>query len=567
MTLTDVLLIAALLVFVIAWWVRKTPARRIVLIASAAAAIIIGVAGYLDDRWQDIGGAIVGLVFLAGLGGVVLKNRLTRTDRTGGVPWFSGIFITLGLVATVATLMMFPVWPLTKPSGQYAVGVRTFEIADQSRRGVFAARADEPRRLLVRVWYPAQSVSGEPEPYFTPAEMKSTVPSVGSLAGAPFFFTYVRHVKTNSYANAPLLSGATDLPTVFYSHGYTSYLSQNTSLMEELASHGYVVFSIQHTYDSADTAFPNGDVAPMDSKLTELAEEDPDRPSQADAFAGETLDARFEGTLAFQEYSVKRSQRIAIDSTKHWVADRLFLHDTLQGDPPTEVADIAQASNLDRVGEVGMSFGGAVAGEICMIDKRCAAGVNMDGGNFPFTAFNADVPAPFLMFHSDPRYLYKEMERPLPPGETPRSFNEFSYERIATAGSRPDVYRISLKDTQHLGMSDSAWFVGQPLRGMLFGDASAETILGAQNAFILGFFDKHLKGQASEFPTKQLADYEGKVVTLSNADLPAWWNAKPEDERARLEARVNAVKPVYGMMAGSDAAVTSTPAASALQPN
>ena len=104
MTLTDILLIAALLVFVLAWWVRKAPARRIVLIASAVAAVVIGIAGFLDDRWQNVGGAIVGAMFLAGLGGVVLKNRFTKTDRTGGVPWFSGVFITLGLAATTATI-------------------------------------------------------------------------------------------------------------------------------------------------------------------------------------------------------------------------------------------------------------------------------------------------------------------------------------------------------------------------------------------------------------------------------------------------------------------------------
>lgn len=546
MTLTDVLLIAALAVFVVTWWIRKTPARRVVLIASALAATVFGISGYIDDRWQDIGGAIVGAMFLAGLGGVVVKNRITSTDRTGGVPWLSGIFITLGLIASVTAILIFPVWPLPKPSGQYIVGVRSFEISDSSRKGVFAAGADEPRRLLVRVWYPAQAAPGEPAPYFTPAEMKSTVPSIGGLVGAPFFFSYVRHVKTNAFANAPLLEGARDLPAVFYGHGYTSYLNQNTALMEELASHGYVAFSVQHTYDSAATAFPDGDVAPMDPKLTETMTEEPGRPSQADAFGGDTLDKRIEAALAFQEFAVKTASRIATDSTRHWVADRIFLHDTLQNDPPQEIAEIAQASNLDRVGEAGMSFGGAISGEICMIDTRCAAGVNMDGGNFPFSAFNAEVPAPFLMLHSDLAYLYQEMERPLPDNTPPRSFNEFSYERIATAGSRSDVYRLSLKDTRHLGLSDSAWFVGQPVRGLLFGDASAETMLGAQNAFIRGFFDKHLKGEANDFPAKQLADYEGRVIAIPNADLQRWWNAKPEAERAALETRIEAAKPRYG---------------------
>ncbi len=116
MILTDILLIAALTVFVIAWWVRKTPARRIVLIASAVLAIIIGIAGYFIDRWQDAGGAFIGAVFLLGLGGVVLKNRITRTDRTGGLPWLSGLSITIGLIATVALIREFPINPLPKPS-------------------------------------------------------------------------------------------------------------------------------------------------------------------------------------------------------------------------------------------------------------------------------------------------------------------------------------------------------------------------------------------------------------------------------------------------------------------
>ena len=166
MILTDILLITALAVFVIVWWVRKTPARRIVLIASAALAIVIGAAGYFNDRWQDAGGAFIGVVFLLGLGGVVLKNRITKTDRTGGVPWFSGIFIAIGLIATIALIREFPINPLPKPTGQYAVGVRTFEIDDASRPGVFAAKPNEPRRLLVRVWSALAGVAVQsvPEP-------------------------------------------------------------------------------------------------------------------------------------------------------------------------------------------------------------------------------------------------------------------------------------------------------------------------------------------------------------------------------------------------------------------
>ncbi|MBK8838397.1 MAG: hypothetical protein IPO30_06770 [Hyphomonadaceae bacterium] len=545
MILTDILLIAALAIFVLAWWIRRTPARRIVLVASAIAAIVIGVAGYLDDRWQDAGGAFVGAVFLLGLGGVVLKNRITRTDRTGGLPWFSGIFMIIGLIATIALIREFPINPLPKPSGQYAVGVRTFEIDDVSRHGVFEAKLGEPRRLLVRVWYPAGDVAGrQPAPYFNNAETRSTATSLGSIVGFPPFFTYIRHVRTNSYADAPLLRGAANLPVVIYSHGYTSYLSQNTVLMEELASHGYIAYSIQHTYDSADTAFPNGDVAPMDTHLTETTANETDRPSQADALGGDTLDKRLEGLLVFQEFALKSGSRIATKSTKVWMADRKFLHDTLQTAPPESVAEIARAGNLAKVGELGMSFGGAIAGEVCMRDPRCAVGVNMDGGNFPFSAVNADAPVPFLMLHSDPAYLYREMERPIP-ATGPRSFNEFSYERIASAGARPDVYRLSIKNTQHLGISDSSLFVGDTVKSVLFGDASAANMVGAQNDLILGFLDKHLRGQPSDYPAKELAKYNGAIVAIPANDVAPWWNAKPEAERTALEARINAAKPAH----------------------
>lgn len=545
MILSDMLLIAALGLFAIAWWVRPIPGRRWILIASALAAIAIGLYGYSDDRWQDIGGAFVGAVFLIGLGAVVLKNRLTRTDRTGGLPWLSGIPITIGLIATIALIHEFPINPLPRPSGQYAVGVRTFEIADASRPGVFAAKPDEPRRLLVRVWYPAGDVTGrQPAPYFSRAETDSTAQSLGALVGFPPFFTYVRHVQTNSYADAPLLPGAANLPVAIYSHGYTSHLAQNTVLMEELASHGYIVFSLQHTYDSSSTAFPNGDVAPMDAGMSETVADQTDGPTQAEAFGGDTLDKRLNALLAFQEYSLRTGSRIAIKSTKVWMADRIFLHDTLQKSPPANVADIARAGNLEKVAELGMSFGGAIAGELCMYDTRCAAGVNMDGGNFPFSATNADAPAPFLMLHSDPSYLYQAYDKPVP-AAGPRSFNEFSYERIATAGSRPDVYRISIKDTRHLGISDFGLFVGDTVRAEVFGSAPASTMISAQNDFVLGFLDKHMRGKPSDYPASQLAKFNGAVVAIPVTDLAPWWNAKPEAERTALEARINASKPTY----------------------
>ncbi len=541
MLITDILLIAALAVFVVAWWVRATPRRPQVLLAATLVAAAAGVWGILIDRWQDGFGLLAALAALAVLG----VNRWRRTDRTDGVPWLSGLGFA-GLAALAAAVILtFPITPLPKPSGPHPVGVRSFELDDASRPGVFSARPGEPRRLLVRVWYPAGDVKGlKRRPYYSSAEAHSTAESVGKMFGFPPFTTHQRHVATNSYEDAPLLPDSQALPVIFYSHGYTSHLGQNTVLMEHLASHGYVVFSVQHTYDSTTTAFPDGTLAPADPALREPApqtEEEKNAPApQNQALAGATLDQRLEGWIAQRE-KAQRTQVRLLQSGDIWVADRRFVHDRLQaGDVPAPIRAIAAASDLARVGEMGMSFGGAISGSLCVVDPRCAAGINLDGGDFPFQAFATPLKAPFLMFHSDLAVLYRGLGEKAAP--QPRSFNEFSYEAFDSPPAQP-VYRVMLKDTAHVGISDNSLFIRRPARDPILGSAPARVMIGAQNDFVLGFFDRHLRGRANAFPAPQLEAYEGHVVALPDPGIRAWWAAKSEAERAAIQARIARAKP------------------------
>lgn len=538
MIATDILMLLAAVVFLIAWWMRRMPARPIVLLASAAALLAASLAGLAMDRWQAGVGVIVALVLLA----VLLVNRLRKAPAKEGLPFVSGIVFSLAAAGAIGAIAMFPVYALPRPDGEYPVGVRTFEIADASRLGVYEAKPDEPRRLLVRVWYPAGDTRGlRRQPYFTQRESETTARSLGALAGFPPFFAYVKHVRTNSWTDAPLLPGAANLPVALYSHGYTSFLGQNTVLMEHLASHGYIVFSVQHTYDSSATLFPNGDVAPMDSSMFDVAAATELPKSQTDAMGGATPLIRLNGFIDYRMEGVAAGERTVSKSARIWVDDRLFLHDQLQaGAVPAEIAPIAAAGNLSRVGEMGMSFGGATSGTVCMIDPRCAAGINLDGGDFHFVAFNAAVPTPFLMFHSDLANIYRAVG--VEPQNPPRSFNEFSYEPIASAGSREDVYRVSLKGAQHLGISDFSLFVRRPIRDPLFGTTPSDVLIEAQNDFVLGFFDKHLRKTDTSFPAPQLETYRNWVSKVDNSDLRAWWASLPESDRTSFEARINAAR-------------------------
>ncbi|MBL8553772.1 MAG: hypothetical protein JNL41_05800 [Phenylobacterium sp.] len=539
MTLVDILLIAALAVFVTVWWVRSLPGRAAILAVAAVAALVLGVWGVIDDRWQDGTGAVVALFALAVLG----VNRLRKAPAKTKPPIFSGSVFVLLLTVGIAAILFFPVFPLPKPSGPNPVGVRSFEVDDASRPGVFAAKPGEPRRLLVRVWYPAGDVSKlNPAPYFSEEEADTTAEGLGAMVGFPHFLTYVKHVTTNSYPDAPLLAGASRRPVVFYSHGYTSFLAQNTVLMEHLASHGYIVFSVQHTYDSSPTVFPDGDVAELDPALAAMGKaETPEakaaEAAQKQALGGKTLDERLEGYLRQRELAQGGTGDRLLRSGEVWAADRIFVHDQIQrGAVPPAIREIAAAGDLTRVGEMGMSFGGATSGTVCMRDRRCAAGINLDGGDFPFQSFAADVPAPFLMFHSDIANLLEELKVAGP--KAPHSFNEFSYERFATAGTRKDVYRVYVKGARHLGISDFTLFMRRPARDRIFGTTPTAQMIGAQNDFVLGFFDKHLRGIANGFPNAELKRHDRWVAPLAVDGVRTWWAAKTPAEQAAIAARI-----------------------------
>jgi predicted dienelactone hydrolase len=539
MTLADILLIVAILGFLAAWWIRRMPARGKLLIVFAGLALLAALWDVFDDRWQAIVGVAASLTFLAAI--AIGRWWGKRT----GVPYITGPLFTLYGAAAIAALVMFPVWRLPTPSGTHAVGVRTFELDDASRPRVFT-KADGPRRLLMRVWYPAEPVAGAaPRYYFDEVEAQTTARTMGSLLGFEPLLTYIKHVRTNAYEDAPLLSEATQLPTIFYSHGYTSFLAQNSALFEDLASHGYVVYSVQHTYDSSATAFADGSVAEIDSDLLAEDRESADggkkREAMVQGATGPDFDKRLQGQLEYAEASLADGDRIRTRSPRTWVADQIFVHDRLQaGDVPEPIRPIAAACDLTRTGEMGMSFGGATAGVISLLDPRCVAAINLDGGDFHFLAFNADMRVPFLMLHSDIRGLYNSMGV-TPEGEY-RSFNDFSYETFAHAGAQEDVHRVEVKDSQHLGLSDFTLFMRRPLRDALLGSTPTDVMIGAQNDLVREFFDKYLRGKQNDFPAEQFRKYADWVVPYKNAGLRDWWLAKSEEERVEIERRINELK-------------------------
>ncbi|MCY1410032.1 hypothetical protein D9M71_253940 [compost metagenome] len=536
LTAADLVLVIALGLLLVAWWWPALPGRDRLLWLAALTAFGAGLYGVWDDRWQAGLGAAVAALWL-----LVLAFRRRRT----GLPLWSGLLFFVFGVPALAPLWLFPVNDLPPPDGPYAVGVRDFELVDPSRRGLLGAAADAPRRLLVRVWYPAAPTPGtQPRAYFSEAEARTTARGFGSLFGFPPLLAHLKHVRSNAFEDAPLAAGVAKLPVVFFSHGYTAYPAADSALMEALASHGYAVYSIQHSGDASPTLFPDGSVAPMDPGLLTHMRHVLKAGFPAAMVSGYTasdFDQRLDGQLRTAAGLGAPGDRAITLSAPVWLADRLFVHDALQaGAAPASVADLLATSDFARTGEMGMSFGGSTTGAVCMVDRRCAAAVNLDGGDFHFTPFDADLPVPLLMFHADLRGFY-QMLGVEPKGEL-RGSNDFSYERFEHAGQRDDIYRLVLRDALHAGFTDNALLARRPLRDLVAGTAPVEVLIGAPNAFVVGFFDRYLRGLDSGFPQAQYARYPGWVTRHDNRAVRDWWLAKPTAEREGWERRIVATK-------------------------
>lgn len=428
---------ATVLLLVVAWgsyvvFRYKRPRWLFVLPALAVVAAIVQLS-VEHYRWQMVPAyALAALLFIVSVSPFLRKaepatipigfrHRILRiSGRTLGV---------MALVIAIALPMASPIIHLPTPSGQYAVGTTTLELLDQSRPEMYPPQT----KLLVLVWYPAEKVSGAmPQPYWTEAYGPF---SAGPGVSLPdYLVDYLSFIPTHAYRNAPVAHARPTYPVLIFSHGYGDNANQNTVQMEELSSHGYVVFSLAHPY-----------TAPV-------------------------VDGR----------TVSQNQALE-DSLNIWTQATRFVLDELErlnrGERPSLFAG---RLDLNRIGLFGHSLGGATAGEVCLLDSRCKAGVNMDGSDDLLVSGGSpdrSLKQPFMIMYSNDNV-----------GAADIMYNHVENQ----------AYRVFIKGTRHGNFSDKSLGLLGPLGGILFvGPIDGQRMETILNRYLVAFFDKHLMGIAS----------------------------------------------------------------------
>ncbi len=263
--------------------------------------------------------------------------------------------IALSTLAVLVIGIFFYVSPILesfpKPTGMYSIGTAQFYFTDQHRLGAFTQKKQE-RMVKVRLWYPTLAHVGKKYLYLGEA-MPIFQQSFAEHYKMPLWLSKLlwRNVTTHAFVDAPIATEKAMYPIILFSHGLLGPSSEMyVSLIENLASHGYVVVAIDHPYLNWLTQLPDGTIA-----------------------SSIPLSAQFE-KMSPQEQRAFQSKAIEIYKTDI----KLVIDELIQ---LNQNANSIFYKHLDvnNIGVMGHSAGGTAAIELCRIDDRCKAAVDLDG--------------------------------------------------------------------------------------------------------------------------------------------------------------------------------------------
>ena len=233
-----------------------------------------------------------------------------------------------------------------------------------------AIRSRDRRQVVAQAWYPTDAAPGRttapcpapgaPVPYF---EAQDHLPAF--IDPYPtFVFRSFGQVDTHARASTPVSAARPDWPVLLFLAGWGSPREQYTALCTDLASRGFVVVALSHPYESAVSLLADGRVV------------------------GPAVGASILGASMADMAGIR-----AADSS--FVLDQLTHLDHLAPGSP-----LAGHLDLQHVGIVGHSLGGATAVQVVAHDARFLVGVNIDGVITDALA-SLELTRPFLWLQGD----------------------------------------------------------------------------------------------------------------------------------------------------------------------
>jgi dienelactone hydrolase len=388
-------------------------------------------------------------------------------------PRREGVIPALALLTSAALQAQTPP-ELPAPTGQYAVGRRSFDWVDATRHEPALPDGAARRELLVYLWYPADGASGMPAPYLEPGQLRSE--ALAGAYGPAWKAVKAGSITTHTRQDAKPGPSPKSFPLLVFSPGLGNPTAAYTFLLEDLASRGFAIAAVEHTHVSAPVTFPDGRAVAADFALggPQLAPDD-----QVDIISSEMR--LVDLCAADLQFVLDELTRLSLDRTSAFF----------------------KKLDVKRVGVLGHSVGGRVAVRACQRDARFSACLNEDGTQFwkPFVPDDTGKPLsqPFMMIdHVDsplPDAAFQQMHTTRAAYEEMREGNirtaRAIYESV-TGGS----YEVTIKvpDASHGSFSDLALLrFTTPSRA-----ENQLRIMALDRTYTRMFFDRYLNGGTAE---------------------------------------------------------------------
>jgi pimeloyl-ACP methyl ester carboxylesterase len=337
---------------------------------------------------------------------------------------------------------------LPSPSGTHTVGTSDRVWLDTARSSPVKGRTG--REIVGQVWYPAQSVTGKPEPYI-PRQLHEAVLKYGYYGQPEETLKSWAALPTHSYKDAAPRSGKH--PVLLFEPGLGTSRHSYTLYFQELASHGYVVVALEPTA-GCFTVLPDGTfLSPGDDPEWEDRENMPKK-------------------------------------TREWAQDFSFVLEQLKSDK------LAAAMDLERVGAFGHSMGGASAMELLTLDRRVKAVVNMDGLMHK-GLIDGGSPAPALRIGANPNYNdedLKKLGRTREQWDEMRARGRVDVSKLPAVEKSEPILMIALKDTGHFSFSDAPYTMPTTITRFSDHPLSPKKTLATSLGLVRGFFDAAMSG-------------------------------------------------------------------------
>jgi predicted dienelactone hydrolase len=351
------------------------------------------------------------------------------------------------------------------PTGPFPVGTTELHLVDQSRDDPFVP--GRRRELMISVWYPASRAAAERAPYLPP--LTAQVYAEGASIALQQPVEAVDWVGARSHAGlgAPVSRSWGRRPVLVFSPGFGVPRGLASIMVAELASRGYVVVTVDHTYEAAAVEFPGGRVAVQTL---------PPEPYAHVARATRTADVRF-----------------VLDA----LAELARGHNPDAGNRRLP-AGLGAILDLRRIGAYGHSAGGITAADVMLVDRRVAAGIDLDGT----LGYGYDDPAdcPVVAQGLDRPFLLVGAGGTGPNGgpQTHRTDRSWGLFWDHSTGWKRD---LNVPTGQHYTFIDHQvlipWFqrfftVPPELVANTIGTVDPRRILATLNTYLPAFFDQHL---------------------------------------------------------------------------